>query len=56
MIRLVLVLFAAVVLVLLAAGWLIHGDFFQWQCGALAAYVIAQLPFNDVAVPTRKSE
>lgn len=58
MIRFLLIAFAAVVLVLLAAGWFIHGDFFRWQCGALAAFVVTFLPFTDVAVPAvrRKSE
>lgn len=54
MIKLALVAFSAVVLVLLAADWIIHENLFRWQCAALAAFVIVHLPFSDVAVPVRK--
>lgn len=54
MIKLLLVAFAAVVLVLLALDAAIHADQFRWQCAALGAYVAASLPIPDVAVPTRK--
>jgi hypothetical protein len=54
MVKLALVVFAVVVLFLLALDIVIHTDQFRWLAGALCAYVAASLPIPDVAVPTRK--
>jgi hypothetical protein len=52
MISFLLRVFAAVVLVLLAAAWVIHSKSFQWQCGAVAAWFVAALLENEgPAVP-----
>lgn len=50
MLSFLLRLFALVVFVLLAAAWLIHEKQFQWQCGALAAYVASTIVGDPVVV------
>jgi hypothetical protein len=52
MIRFLLVLFAVVIFVLLAAQWLIHADQVRWAYGAFAAWAASFLPFPDVAAPS----
>lgn len=56
MIKLLLVLFAVIVGVLLAADVAIHSDQLRWFFAAFAAYAAASLPIPDVGIPTRNKE
>jgi len=53
MIRVALVLFAAVVFALIAFNVGIKTHVARWEAGASSAFVVSFLPFPDAALPKR---